>query len=117
MDRWQAIHNFWSRYLTAYDENTVPDNAVLPYITYAVSTASFDEKVINSASLWYRTNSWAAISQKAEEISEDIGGGIGIPYDGGRLWITKEAPFAQRMSDQTDAQIRRILLQVGVEFQ
>ena len=118
MDKFQVIDAFWNQFgIKAYDENTVPEGAVLPYITYEASIASFDEKIINSASLWYETYSWTEISQKAEEISNYIGGGHGVPYDGGGLWITKEAPFAQRMSDQSNEEIRRILLQVGFEFQ
>ena len=39
----QTLHSFWSSFgLTAYDENSVPDDAVLPYITYSVSYDSFD---------------------------------------------------------------------------
>ena len=35
MDKQQAIHGFWSSFgITAYDENSVPDDAELPYITY-----------------------------------------------------------------------------------
>lgn len=117
-DKWTAIHTLWSSFgLTAYDENTVPDNAVLPYITYEASVAGLDETVYMTASVWYRSNSWAEVSQKAEEISDLIGGGFGVGYDGGRLWVTKQSPFAQRLADQSDEQIRRIVLQVTAEFQ
>ena len=117
-DKWTALPSFWSAFnLPAYDENTVPDNAVLPYITYSASIADFDETVYLTASLWYRSNSWAEVSQKAEGISDHIGGGMGIGYDGGRLWVTKAMPFAQRMADESDTQIRRIVLQVTAEFQ
>ena len=108
MDKWQALNAFWSRFgLVAYDENTVPDGAALPYITYTASAAS----------IWYRSNSWTEVSQKADEISDYIGGGAGETYVGGRLWITKSVPFAQRMSEASDYQVRRILLQVNAEFQ
>ena len=117
-DKWSATHTFWSSFgLTAYDENTVPPGASLPYITYAASTADFDESVYMTASVWYRSNSWAEVSQKAEEISYQIGGGYGVEYDGGRLWVTKGSPFAQRMIEDSDAEIRRIVLQVNAEFQ
>ena len=118
MDRWQAIHTLWSSFgLTAYDENTVPDGAALPYITYAASTAGLDEPVYMTASIWYRSNSWTEVSQKADGISELIGGGYGVPYDGGRLWVTQASPFAQRMSEPNDPSTRRIILQVTAEFQ
>ena len=117
-DKWTAIHTLWSSFgLTAYDENTVPDNAVLPYITYSASVGDLNEAVYLTASIWYRSNSWTEVSQKAEEISDLIGGGMGVGYDGGRLWVTKATPFAQRLADENDQQIRRIVLQITGEFQ
>ena len=117
-DKWTALNTLWNSFgLTAYDELTVPDSAVLPYITYSASVADLGEMVYLTASLWYRSNSWADVSQKAEEIGNAIGGGMGIPYDNGRLWITKASPFAQRMNDDSDSQIRRIVLQVTGEYQ
>ena len=117
-DKWTAIQTLWSSFgLTAYDENTIPDNAVLPYITYSASVGELDEAVYLTASVWYRSNSWTEVSQKAEEISDLIGGGMGVEYNGGRLWVTKASPFAQRLADASDTQIRRIVLQVTGEFQ
>lgn len=117
-DKWTAIHTLWSSFgLPAYDENTVPPNATLPYITYAAETADFDETVYLTASLWYRSSSWAEVSQKAEGIGELISGGMSVPYDGGRLWVVKASPFAQRLADESDEQIRRIILQTTGEFQ
>lgn len=118
MDKWGALQVFWSGFgLPAYDAITVPENAVMPYITYEARVSDFDEKIGLTASLWYRSTSWAEISQKAEAISADIGGGAGVEYDGGRLWITKETPFAQRMAEPTDDFVRRIVLQVSGEYQ
>ena len=117
-DKWTALHTFFNGFgITAYDENTVPESAEMPYITYEAQTASLDEVLLLSASIWYRSNSWADISQKAEEISEAIGGGHGVSYDSGRLWVTKSAPFATRMSEPSDEKIRRIVLQITAEFQ
>lgn len=118
MDRWQAIDAFWNKFdLPAYDENSVPDEAVMPYITYEASIGDLDEKLPLLASLWYYSASWAEVSQKAEEISDYIGGGTGMTYDSGRMWITKDVPFAQRMNEPGSDSTRRIVLRVGVEFQ
>lgn len=117
-DKWTAVNTLWNGFgITAYDENTVPNGAAMPYITYSVSVAGLDEPVYLSASLWYRSMSWEDISKKAEQISEAIGGGAGVAYDGGRLWVTRGDPFAQRMSEPEDGTVRRILLQVKGEFQ
>ena len=128
-DKWTAINTLWNSFgLPAYDENTVPEqiwDAKLekmvpnqpPYITYSASIGDLDEAVYLTASIWYRSNSWAEVSQKAEEIGNLIGGGYGVGYDNGRLWITKAVPFAQRLADVSDSMIRRVILQVTGEFQ
>lgn len=117
MDKAQAIHSFWSGFgLTAYDENSVPSDAQLPYITYNVATGAIGDMVVLSGSVWYRSTSWQDISQKADEIAEAIGYGYAIKeIDGGYVWITKGTPFAQRMGD-TDPSIRRIYINLNAEF-
>lgn len=118
MNKTQAIHDFWSGFgLPAYDENTVPDKATLPYITYNVATDEFGDSIPLSASLWYRSTKWDAITEKAEVIEAAIGrGGVMLPIDGGALWLKKSSPFAQRMGEPSDDMIRRIVLQVSIEF-
>ena len=50
MDSAQTLQAFWSSFgLKAYDENTVSETAALPYLTYNVSMAYFDEPVMMSA--------------------------------------------------------------------
>ena len=120
MDKAQAIHQFWSSFeLTAIDELSAYDSTIeLPdnYITYEVQTANLGDSVALTANLWYRTTSWAAITQKADQIAQYIGyGGKVIPIDGGYIWIKLGRPFAQRMAVEDDS-IRRILLNINVDF-
>lgn len=118
MDKIQTLHAFWSGFdLKAYDEASVPDNAQLPYITYEVSSDSFGNRLIRSASLWYRSSSWAAITEKEQEIADYITrGGRMLKYDDGAMWLQKGSPWAQRMDDPSDEMIRRIVLTVAIEF-
>lgn len=114
----QALHSFWGSFgLTAYDENTVPDNAALPYITYEASKDFFGPAIAQSASIWYRSSSWATVTEKEQEIADYIGrGGRMIAFDGGALWIKRGEPWAQRLPDASDDMIRRIVLNLEVEF-
>ena len=91
MDAEQAIHSFWSSFnLTAYDENSVPDTAELPYITYSLSYDTFDNQVSMVANLWYQSTSWKAITNKMHEISEGITqSGKVIIIDNGYIWIKR----------------------------
>lgn len=119
MDKAQAIHQFWSSFgLTAYDENTVPENAEMPYITYAVSTGAIDDILMLTGSLWYRSPSWRDVSIKADEIAQAVGAnGYRIAkVDNGYLWINQGSPFSQRMADPSDDMVRRIYLVFSAEF-
>jgi hypothetical protein len=119
MTKGQAIQAFWESFgLTAYDETSVPDDAPFPYITYQVHTSSIGELCITNVSIWYRSYSWKEISEKTEEISEAITkmNPPSVKIDGGRLYITKGVPFAQRMRDENDDAIRRMLLNINYEF-
>lgn len=119
MNKEQAIQKLWSSFgIPAYDEQTVPDNAKMPYITYQVSTDSIDQIVNLSASIWYRSSSWKDVSNKCDEIARYLAeqGFAKIELDNGYVWFVKGTPFAQRMSDPEDDMIRRIYLNVQAEF-
>lgn len=118
MTKAAAIYQFWSGFgLTAYEENTVPEDAAFPYVTYQLVTDSFDREVAATASLWYRGESWTAINAKTEEISAHIGlGGKIIKCGGGRIWIKRGQPFAQNMGDESDDLIKRKYLNLTFEF-
>ena len=118
MTKAAAIYQFWSGFgLTAYEENTVPTDAVFPYITYQLVTDSFNREVAATASLWYRSESWTAINAKTEEISQKISrGGKIIACDGGAIWLKRGQLFAQNMGDESDDLIKRKYLNITAEF-
>lgn len=115
-NKWQAIHNFWNSFgIPAYDENTVPENAVMPYITYNAVVSSFEEPVLLTGSIWYRTTAWDDISLKADEVYNYLDEYRIIKIDDGYIFMNKGTPFAQRMSDEDDS-IRRIYINIEAEF-
>ena len=118
MTKAAAIYQFWSSFgLTAYEENTVPTDAAFPYITYQLVTDSFDRETQFTASIWYRSESWAGINAKTEEISQKISrGGKIISCDGGAIWLKRGQPFAQSMGDESDDLIKRKYLNITAEF-
>ena len=117
MKKAQALNSFWNGFgWVAYDESTVPDNAKLPYITYAYGEDDFGHPISLTASLWYRGKRWDVISDKFEEISKAISrGGVMVSYDDGAILIHKGSPFAQRVKDEDDS-IRRIFMNLEIEF-
>lgn len=118
MTKAAAIYKFWNSFgLTAYEENTVSDDAKFPYITYQLVTDSFDREIPLTASLWYRSESWTEINAKTEEISQKISrGGRFIPCDGGAIWLKRGQPFAQNMGDESDDLIKRKYLNITAEY-
>lgn len=119
MDKAQVIQSFWSGFgLEAYDKNSVPDDATMPYISYSVATGDIDSMVYLSASVWYRSTSWSSIESKVKEISEAITkmDPPSIKTDNGRVYITKGSPFAQRMNDPSDDMVKRMYININVEF-
>lgn len=117
MNKVEAYFDFWSKFgWTVYDENSVPDDATLPYITSDFSSDSFQYEVAMTPSLWDRSTSWETVETKALEIERAIGrGGKIVHYDGGAFWIKKANPFAQRLADSDDS-IRRIIINISVEY-
>lgn len=118
MTKAAAIYQFWNSFgLTAYEENSVPDDAAFPYITYQLVTDSFYREIPLAASIWYRSESWTAINAKTEEISHKISrGGKIIACDGGAIWLKRGQPFAQNMGDESDDLIKRKYLNITAEF-
>lgn len=118
MTKEQALYNFWSHFgLKTYDENTVPTDSTFPYITYETAIGSIGDIISLTANLWYLDKSWKAITEKSDEIFDYIGlGGRMIPYDNGAIFITRGTPFAQRMSEDSNTSIRRIVLNIQAEF-
>lgn len=118
MTKAAAIYQFWNGFeIPAFEENSVPDDAEFPYITYQFVEDSVDQTVQSTASVWYRSTSWTGINLKIEEISRKIGsGGTILKCDDGRIWICRGQPFSQNMRDESDDLIRRKYLNLNTEF-
>ena len=119
MDKWQGLDSFWQSFgIPAYDENSVPDDATLPYITYEAAIGSFGDVVPLSASVWYYGQSWADVSQKVDEISRKMNGWHLVSLGAGQYIYLKKNQvglFAQRMKDPNDL-IKRISISFSAEF-
>lgn len=118
MDKAQALYDFWASFgLPAYDETNIPDDAVMPYITYNTVTDSIDNVVPLSGSIWYRSTSWAEISHKSDEIAKKVAehGYYITTAQNGYLWLTKGQPFAQRIANE-DRSVRQIYINITGEF-
>ena len=117
MDKWQAINAFWNGFgIPAYDENTVPVGASMPYITYEAKVSDFENPISLSASVWYYSNSLKDISNKVDEIYRRIHPWLAVPIDGGYMYMYPGVPFAQRMQEPGNDAVKRVYLIMEVEF-
>lgn len=116
MTKAAAIYGFWSSFLTAYEENTVPADANFPYLTYQFVSDEFGNDVQMSVSLWDRNSSWTYINKKTDLIADTISRGVFLECDEGKIWIKKGVPFAQNMGDESDEMIRRKYLNITAEY-
>lgn len=118
-DKEATLQDFFSSFTwNAYDENTVPDDATMPWITYGLVTDSLDHPVSMAISLWDKGYSWASVTQKAQEISHALTfmNPPALPCQGGRIYIKPGTPFTQRMADSSDSMIRRIYINLEIEY-
>lgn len=118
MTKEAAIQRFFNQFLPAYEENTVPEWAVMPYITYNLVVGDFlsgENSLV--CSVWYRDDKWITINEKTREIGKKIGlGGITLKCDNGIIWLKKGSPFAQSMGDADNDMIRRKYINLTAEY-
>ncbi len=119
MTKEQAYHAFLSGFTwKAYDESTVPDDAVLPRITYEFATGQFGATQLLTVSVWDRSTAWTSVTNKANEICNYIGyGGKEMRFDGGimKVMLPHNSTIYRRFPDEDDS-IRRIIINLEVMF-
>ena len=130
MNKQQAYNAFWGSFgVLAFEENSVPDDTVIaelikagaaaakyPYIAYEVVIDDLGSPVAVSASIYDKSSSWERSDTLANVISSRIQSMGTLKLDNGRMFITKGSPFAQHMGEDEDFTIKRIVLNIGVEF-
>ena len=130
MNKQQAYSAFWGGFgVLAFEENAVPDDRVIqslidsgaasskyPYITYQVLIDDLGNAVFPTASIYDKSSSWERADTLSNAISNRITRMGTIKLDSGRMFITKGSPFSQHMGDEGDTTIKRVVLNLGVEF-
>ena len=119
MTKGEVVQTFFSRFgMAAYAASAVPKDRVFPYLTYDLIIDTWEGGEVGlTVNLWFYTESEAIPNAKAQEISAAIGsGGIVLPCDGGYVWIKRGSPWCQSLRDQSDPTIKRLYLNVSVEY-
>lgn len=117
MNKEQALHEFFSSFgVPAYDENTIPDDAKLPYITYSVTVDNYDNICPLNMAIWDKGQSWQSVTELSHEVAKKVDNMGRIRIDDGLVYITRGSPFAQRMADESNKEIRRIVINLWVNY-
>lgn len=111
----KALYEFWSGFgIPAYTIGTVPDDEILPYITYSLSESEPLEPASHYAQLWYRTISNSALLEKVDVVKETLGNGVIINCDGGYVSIRPSSPLVQLMvAEDPEVRCAYINLQIN----
>ena len=97
-----ALYGFWSGFgIPAYVENTVPEDAQMPYITYRLAQPDWREPMSMYARVWYRSTSFVDIAAKVDEISKALATGYSAKIDNGYIVLMKDVFFCQYMPDDS----------------
>lgn len=126
IDRWQAQDVYWNSFgLPAYNEQTVPSSVPdgnggmtptkMPYITYEIVSGSLDGVMSVNASVWFRGTSWVDVCRQTDKMAAMADQQIKI-VDGYVKFRKSPEYFAQPLTDPHDDKVRRMRLNVEVEF-
>ena len=103
--------------LAAYPSASVPDDAVLPYLTYDTAYSSWElAPVAVTVNLWFHTSSVDVPDAAARELSKAVGyAGARIPCDNGYIWLKRGAPFSKTLPIE-DPNLKLCHINLTAEF-
>ena len=110
-----ALYGFLSGFdIPAYSENTVPEDAELPYLTYPVKEPEWNSPTTFYVNVYYRNkDSYYSAMSKADEIVQAIGPGVYLECEGGIVMLTPETPLVQALPQNGDIRGAYINLQLN----
>lgn len=114
-----ALNKFFSGFkIDAYPNTAVPDQPLLPYLTYEVQRSDFEGgECYITVQLWYKSESEAVPNAKVDEIAKAIGrGGRMLTCDSGAIWIKKGSPWCINSNAEGDSTIKLRQLNVTLEY-
>ena len=92
----KALKAFYSGFgIPAYAEDSVPDTAQLPYITYTAVQSGVFSSATHQARVWYPGTGYAQVNAKADEIIAAIGQGKRLKAGRGFVCIYPGTPLCQ----------------------
>lgn len=92
----KALYSFYSGFgIDAYPESNVPEDAMLPYITYTVIEPDWRNAASHQARVWYRSEGYKKINAMVDEITRTVGELVMLPTANGYIAIRPADPLVQ----------------------
>lgn len=111
-----TLYSFWSSFgIPAYPEYNVPDDAVMPYITYELTEPEWRSQIPIYARVWYRDTSYISIAETLDDISNRIGEGLLLSSGHGFVLLYKDSQFIQFQPYETDNNVKIAYLSMIME--
>jgi len=112
-----AVYRFFNSFgMPAYPSTAVPQDPVLPYLTYQPVSGYWEGTANITVQLWMRTESEAVINAKARQIGDAIGYYRTLECDGGIIVMSRGDPFSVPASAQDEPVLKLRQLNVRLEF-
>ena len=110
-----ALYGFFSGFgIPAYVEETVPDNAALPYLTYELKEPEPGGNTSLKARVWYEGTGFGPIVDKVGQIKQAIGQGVSLPVQTGAIWLWPDTNFCQfQPTDEPKLKVAYLSLILG----
>ena len=122
MTKDKAIYSWFSRFanehgLSLYPNTAIPDEAVLPYMTYEYKDSAFrDEMVPITVNIWKRTTSEAEMNNLVRDFREYLEDNSKIRCDNGLIFLYTGSPFAIGSEKQDDRYIKLRSINITLDF-
>lgn len=97
----KALKTYFSSFgLPAYQQDSVPDDVDLPYITYPLKEPEWNQQTTFYVIVWYRSTGYQDLLTTVDAILADIGEGRIINLEGGYLVLYPDSTLVQEYNDE-----------------
>lgn len=91
-----AFYKFFSSFgIPAYISGNIPDDAKMPYITYAPVIGDWESHNTLTVNIYYKSTSYAALFDTTTKIMNSVKRGELLNFDGGKIFLNLTDTVAQ----------------------
>lgn len=117
MNRAQALYLWFSGFdITAYPAYSVPDDAILPYMTYTPIFGDFGYPVSITVNCWANTESEVVVFNMVKAVVDRAKRNPIFVYDGGAIRFSPDGNWGQDVPTDIDPGLKVKTMNLTAEF-